>query len=91
VETDLANDNADEANRASITNKHDKARLLHAALWSAAHQGKNRTQLDDHDGHMVQYVLLILLQVFSMILLTSMQILALFLIELIKVVVISLR
>jgi hypothetical protein len=54
-------------------------------------RGKNRTQLDDHDGHMVQYVLLILLQVFSMILLTSMQILALFLIELIKVVVISLR
>jgi hypothetical protein len=29
VEEDLANDNAEEANRASITNKHDKAHLLH--------------------------------------------------------------
>jgi hypothetical protein len=43
VEADLANDNAKEANRASITNKHDKAHLLHlrtdptaAALWSEA-------------------------------------------------------
>ena len=43
VEQDLANDNAEEANRASITNKHDKAHLLHlcvdptaAALWSEA-------------------------------------------------------
>jgi hypothetical protein len=29
VEAYLANDNAEEANRASITNKHDKVRLLH--------------------------------------------------------------
>jgi hypothetical protein len=43
VEADLADANAEEANRAFITNKHDKARLLHlrtdptaAALWSAA-------------------------------------------------------
>jgi len=43
VEQDLANDNAEEANRASITNKHDKAHLLHlcvdptaAALWTEA-------------------------------------------------------
>ena len=57
VEADLANDNAEEANRASITNKHDKARLLHlrtdptaAALWSEALREKNRTQLDDRDG-----------------------------------------
>jgi hypothetical protein len=57
VEADLADDNAEEANRASITNKHDKACLLHlrtdptaAALWSAALREKNRTQLDDRDG-----------------------------------------
>jgi hypothetical protein len=57
VEADLANDNAEESNRASITNKYDKAHLLHlqtdptaAALWSAALQVKNRTQLDDCDG-----------------------------------------
>jgi hypothetical protein len=29
VEADAANESAEEANRASITNKHDKARLLH--------------------------------------------------------------
>jgi hypothetical protein len=29
VEQDLANDNAEEANRASIINKYDKACLLH--------------------------------------------------------------
>ncbi len=29
VKADLANDNSEEANRASITNKHDKARLLY--------------------------------------------------------------
>jgi hypothetical protein len=57
VESDIANENLEEANRASITNKHDKARLLHlridpsaAALWSKALREKNRTQLDDHDG-----------------------------------------
>ena len=50
VEADLENDNAEEANRASITNKHDKARLLHlqtdptaAALWSEALREKNQT------------------------------------------------
>jgi len=57
VEKDLANDNAEEANRASITNKHDKARLLHlcvdptaATLWSEALCEKDRMQLDDRDG-----------------------------------------
>jgi hypothetical protein len=57
VEADLANDNAEEADRASIANKHDKAQFLHlqtdptaAALWSAVLGGKSRTQVDDHDG-----------------------------------------
>jgi hypothetical protein len=57
VEEDLANDNAEEANRVAITNKHDKARLLHlrvdptsAALWSEAVREKDRMQLDDRDG-----------------------------------------
>ena len=57
MESDIANENAEEANRALITNKHDKARLLHlcinpsvAASWSKALREKNWTQLDDRDG-----------------------------------------
>jgi len=57
VESDIANETVEEANRASITNKHDKAHLLHlridpsaAALWSEALREKNRTQFDDCDG-----------------------------------------
>jgi hypothetical protein len=57
VEFDVANKNAEEANRASITNKHDKAHLLHlcivpsaAALWSEAPYEKCWMQLDDNDG-----------------------------------------
>jgi hypothetical protein len=57
VQFDVANKNAEEANRASITNKHDKACLLHlhinpsaAMLWSEALCEKCWRQLDDHDG-----------------------------------------
>ena len=57
VEFDVANKYAEEANRASITNKHDKAHLLHlhidpsaAVLWSKALHEKCQRQLDDHDG-----------------------------------------
>ncbi len=94
MEADLADANAEEANRAFITNKHDKARLLHlrtdptaAALWSAALWEKNRTQLGDRDGQGGT------VSPFdsSMILLTYMQMLVLFLIEQMKVVATSLR
>ncbi len=57
VEADAANESAEEANRLSITNKHDKARLLHlridpsaAVQWSEALREKSRVQLDDRDG-----------------------------------------
>jgi hypothetical protein len=57
VEADAANESAEEANRASITNKHDKARLLHlridptaAVKWSKALCEKSRVQLDDCNG-----------------------------------------
>jgi hypothetical protein len=57
VEADAANESAEEANRLSITNKHDKARLLHlridpsaAVKWSEALREKSRVQLDDRDG-----------------------------------------
>jgi hypothetical protein len=52
---------------------------------------KKWTQLDDRNGQGGTVCPLILFQVFSIILLTSTQMLALFLIELMKVVVISLR
>ncbi len=53
----MANEMPEEANRTSIMNKHDKARLLHlqidptaATLWSDALHEKNRMQLNDHNG-----------------------------------------
>jgi hypothetical protein len=57
VEFDVANKNAEEANRASITNKHDKTCLLHlcinpsaAALWGEALCEEFQRHLHDHDG-----------------------------------------
>jgi len=49
VEQDLANDNAEEANRASITNKHDKACLLHLRVDHTLREN-DWMQLDDRDG-----------------------------------------
>jgi hypothetical protein len=98
VEADLANDNAEEAYRASITNKHDKTvSSIYKQIPQLLHYGVQHFR--KKIGHnlmtmmvrVVQYVLLILLQVSSIILLTFMQILALFLIELMKVVATSLR
>ncbi len=57
VEFDVANKTTEEANRASITNKHDKAHLLHlcidpsaAVLWNKALCEKCWRQFDDHNG-----------------------------------------
>jgi hypothetical protein len=86
VEAGLAYDNAEEVNRASITNMHNKAHLLHlfvdptaAVLWSEALCKKAWMQLDDHDGQG------------GMIRPTSMKMLLLLKIKVMKVAVTSQR
>jgi len=92
VEADIANENAEEANRALITNKHDKARLLHlhidpsaAASWSKVLREKIGHNLMTMMVRVVQYVHLTLLPVCSIIPLTYMIMLASFPIELTRV------